>query len=330
MTAQPGICGAVVSMAPTARDACQSDAVSVLGPTAPTLYPPGETSVSFTAVDGAGNTASCTTSLTVVGVEGLRIDCVDALTLDAPADYCGYPEPITARVIDVCGPDVDVTSDSPGFPIGTSVVRFAASNDREQEAECTTTLTVVDVTDPSVSCGVPSVAAPLPATFRPTAYDACEAAPVVTDVRCVAGSGADAREVSEGCDVELTAGGVVVVHGVAWDDDGVEVQWTVTATDPSGNATVAECEAPIDLRSLDTDKDGVPDFADNCRVVPNTDQLDSDLDGVGDVCDEVIYDGLEALGGGGCQGGETGASGALALLGLLVAALLARRQRRSA
>jgi hypothetical protein len=35
----------------------------------------------------------------------------------------------------------------------------------------------------------------------------------------------------------------------------------------------------------DTDKDGVPDYNDNCPKVANKDQKDSDMDGVGDVCD---------------------------------------------
>jgi Dockerin type I domain/Thrombospondin type 3 repeat len=35
----------------------------------------------------------------------------------------------------------------------------------------------------------------------------------------------------------------------------------------------------------DTDKDGIPDYADNCTLVPNPDQLDSDGDGYGNACD---------------------------------------------
>jgi fibro-slime domain-containing protein len=41
---------------------------------------------------------------------------------------------------------------------------------------------------------------------------------------------------------------------------------------------------PIDT-TTDTDKDGIPDFKDNCKTNPNPDQRDCDNNGVGDVCD---------------------------------------------
>ena len=52
---------------------------------------------------------------------------------------------------------------------------------------------------------------------------------------------------------------------------------------------------------VDTDRDGIPDPADNCRAVPNANQADADRDGVGDLCDstprgpDVDGDGKAAL-----------------------------------
>lgn len=38
---------------------------------------------------------------------------------------------------------------------------------------------------------------------------------------------------------------------------------------------------------VDTDKDGIPDYLDNCKNVANKDQADKDKDGVGDACDNA-------------------------------------------
>jgi len=40
---------------------------------------------------------------------------------------------------------------------------------------------------------------------------------------------------------------------------------------------------------VDSDRDGVPDYQDNCVFVANKDQKDSDDDGVGDLCDKTPY-----------------------------------------
>jgi hypothetical protein len=58
---------------------------------------------------------------------------------------------------------------------------------------------------------------------------------------------------------------------------------TYYAMDNAGNS-----EAPRSLTvqvALDSDGDGIPDVADNCRFHYNPDQADRDGDGVGDVCD---------------------------------------------
>ncbi len=42
----------------------------------------------------------------------------------------------------------------------------------------------------------------------------------------------------------------------------------------------------LSYTGIDTDGDGIPDYADNCwRLVANPDQTDTDGDGIGDACD---------------------------------------------
>ncbi len=44
----------------------------------------------------------------------------------------------------------------------------------------------------------------------------------------------------------------------------------------------------LETTRLDSDRDGIEDYADNCPTIPNSDQDDSDQDGIGDVCDNTI------------------------------------------
>jgi len=322
-----GLCGAVLTIAPQATDSCDGKDLTIVGPTGEDLYGPGTTTLSYAAIDAAGNVATCQTSVTVENVAPLRIDCPEDLVVEAPPAECGWPETIKADIIDVCAIGASVESERGNFPIGSSAVSFHATNSRGDVADCTTELLVKDVTPPSVDCGVGEGEAPFPGAFVPTASDACTASLEISDVRCIAkvegGSGAP---FTAGCDVEIQGERAVFVRSVPWRDDGVAVVWTVTATDPSGNENVTDCAANIDRSQIDSDHDTVVDFRDNCRTVFNTDQLDLDDDGIGDACDDTPADGIEANGGGGCAGG--GAGGLGGLLGLLLGLVALGRGRR--
>ncbi len=113
--------------------------------------------------------------------------------------------------------------------------------------------------------------------------------------------------------VLITFGGTSYTGGVANADQGlgdvstriIEVTHATPAVkvfdllvyDPAPHARVQvfRSERIPDLYPVDTDADGIPDYRDNCRLIPNgplkpgdatASQLDSDGDGVGDACDD--------------------------------------------
>lgn len=56
----------------------------------------------------------------------------------------------------------------------------------------------------------------------------------------------------------------------------------------SGNYSSSKRELRSNSKK-DSDKDGIPDYKDNCPYTKNTDQVDSDKDGIGDVCDSTPF-----------------------------------------
>jgi hypothetical protein len=284
---------------------------------------------------------------------------------------------LEALAKDNCLDEVTVTVDGT-YPIGVSPVLFTASNDAGQSAECTTMLTVRDVTDPLVDCGTP--VGNMPSVIRAVGHDACGATVTIENLVC--------RRVIDGAETPLeladcpaTAEGDTI-EIEAWLGEGtLEIGYDVVAVDPSGNDATRACEASFEP---DRDRDGVTDAADNCVVTqngnqtdgdgdgvgdacdvcpetsdpgqadadgdgigdacsdrdrdgvldvddncvddPNTDQANADGDELGDVCDPNAYQGLTAEGDGSCSGGAGGLLGALA--GLLGLAAMAFRRRR--
>ncbi|MCA9517169.1 MAG: HYR domain-containing protein, partial [Myxococcales bacterium] len=281
---QAGICGAQVTLTPTATDGCDGDDVTIIGPAADAVYLPGETSVTLAAVDAAGNVATCTTRVVVTGLDGFDISCDADLTVAAPEDACGWPEALEATLVDECRGETTLTSESGGFPVGDTLVSFAATRDGDgATASCTTRLTVEDVTAPAVSCGGDDASdLQLPTTITPTATDACGVTLSVEDAACervIAGAPA---AVAERCEVSVAGGVVVVGDAPALSGGTVRVTYTLRATDPSGNESVVDCVVGVDPESLDHDGDGVIDRDDNCPEVANAAQGDADGDGLGD------------------------------------------------
>jgi hypothetical protein len=106
-------------------------------------------------------------------------------------------------------------------------------------------------------------------------------------------------------------------------DTGADTTFTDTGTDPGSDT------GPV---APDSDGDGVPDSADNCRTASNADQTDRDRDGIGDRCDRTKDGGVDgcACDNGPsteyCSTGGSGFSSTLLMALFAVVGLLWRRK----
>jgi uncharacterized repeat protein (TIGR01451 family) len=203
-----GNCGVVVGETelgtPTASDSCAVN-VSRTGVPSGNFFPIGTTTITYTATNGAGLTATATQTVTIIDTTPPIIvappDASYTCLSEVPA---ANPNQATAPFVDAngnvqngppsdnCGtPTVTVTQTSSGAGSAGSprvILRtFTATDGSGNTASATQTITVSDPTPPTISCPanittylpLNSTAVTTPVTFAATASDNCEA-PVIT------------------------------------------------------------------------------------------------------------------------------------------------------
>jgi hypothetical protein len=239
----------------------------------------------------------------------LAIECVEEVTVDAPADACEWEGVVTATATRACVQELEVKAQRDVFPVGTTTANFEARDEQERTASCQSRVIVRDVTSPEVLCGTWNEAT---SSVLATATDACGVTLTIEDLGCSRMVDGAAQAVpAENCPVTVEGAEVFLDGGLGAK---LSFSWTARGVDASGNTTDVSCTYEVDP---DTDKDGIVDSEDNCPITPNVDQIDVDLDGLGDACDENPYEKLAAAGsGGGCQGGGTAWPAALVVVGL--------------
>jgi len=220
-----GVCTAVVTWSePTVSDNCVGTMTS--DHTTGDTFPLGVTTVTYTAVDAAGNTTTSAFTITVADDEAPTISGVPAdMTLTTDAGSCGavagWTAPTTA---DNCS--ATITGDAASgdtFPLGTTTVTYTATDAAGNTATASFTITVTDGETPTIS-GMPAdislsndagLCAAVATWTAPTAADNC----AVTSLTADHASG-DSFPV-----------GTTTV--------------TYTATDAAGNATTASFDITI-------------------------------------------------------------------------------------
>jgi hypothetical protein len=178
----------VVLVVPTTADNCSIASVSN---NAPVAYPLGNTTVTWTATDGSGNTSTCTQVVTVIDTQLPTITCPIALTVPANVGSCVATGvvlglPVTADNCSVAS----TTNNAPAtFPLGATTVTWTVTDGSGNTASCTQVITVVDTQAPTITCPiaitVPANAGSCVATGvvlgMPTSADNCSVASVVNN-----------------------------------------------------------------------------------------------------------------------------------------------------
>jgi hypothetical protein len=148
--------GTVVPLTATATDICDAD-VEITSD-APAIFPLGTTTVTFTATDDSGNSATCTMTVTVIDTTAPVISLVGA---DPQTIECGdtYTE-LGATATDVCCGDLtgDIVIDTSNVDtctVGSYTVTYDVNDCNGNPAvQVTRTVNVEDTTLPEISVTV--------------------------------------------------------------------------------------------------------------------------------------------------------------------------------
>ena len=241
-------CNANVIISPAmATDAC-SGIMDIVPDKTDDLYPAGATVVIFTATDNAGNTATCSTTVTVQdNLPPQLFNCPVDITVDAPVGTCVAK--VTWTPPDAFDPCTSATptlvfSDSSGtvFPIGDSLVVYTAIDMFDDSTSCSFTVTVRDSTPPIIICLD---------DFQVVATDSCSA--VVDFSLPMASDNCDQDVALDGGPAPGSAfpPGPTVVSYTATDDYGNTTTCSFTITVIDINPPVLDtCPADLTLMAL--------------------------------------------------------------------------------
>ncbi|MGE5179821.1 MAG: HYR domain-containing protein, partial [Bacteroidota bacterium] len=161
-SAGPGVCTAYVALlGATVHDNCPGASLAGTrsdGAPLPAAFPGGVTTITWTATDAHGNTATATQHVTVNDTEKPTITAPAGLNLatGAGAASCGLEIPDAAlgtpTAHDNCGVTVERTGVPVGnlFPVGTTTITYTANDPSGNSSSATQMVTVTDDTPPSI------------------------------------------------------------------------------------------------------------------------------------------------------------------------------------
>jgi Ca2+-binding RTX toxin-like protein len=131
-------------------------AYDVMGISSVTEHPPrffvlGETTVTWTATDYSGNSASTTQTVTIVDTTSPSIIAPDSITAEATSadsNIVVLGSPVSSDLVDT----PSISNNAPDvFPVGETTVTWTATDYSGNSASTTQTVTIVDTTSPELT-----------------------------------------------------------------------------------------------------------------------------------------------------------------------------------
>ncbi|KAG2472047.1 MAG: HYR domain protein [Nitrosopumilales archaeon] len=129
-----------------------SDLVSIVifANDSPESFPVGDTIITWTAIDVAGNTASATQTVSVVDTTSPKLSIPQAITVEATSQYGNLIDYGSATASDEVGV-TSIVNDAPEtFPSGLTSIIWIATDAAGNTASATQTVSVVDTTSPEI------------------------------------------------------------------------------------------------------------------------------------------------------------------------------------
>jgi uncharacterized repeat protein (TIGR02543 family) len=178
-----GQCAALIEVAaPDASDLCGQ--VNVNGTRSDNLplnaaYPLGTTTITWTAVDAAGNPASCEQTIIVKDNQKPMITCNATVERNADEGQCSALISIVPPVAsDLCGEATvngtrsDNLALDASYPVGTTIITWTATDAAGNQSSCEQLIIVKDATAPVINCN--------PTVERNADEGQCSASVVIT------------------------------------------------------------------------------------------------------------------------------------------------------
>lgn len=204
------------------------------GPAPGETLPAGEHTVSFEAIDAAGNITECSFTITVIETIDPTIVCPDDIIAYSSADACGTEVDYLAPVgEDNCPGATTSLSEGIGpggfFPVGSTVETWIVTDLSGNTATCSFNVTVLDTISPVINC---------PADITTS----------TNTEECTAVVNYPAPTASDNCDGEISIN--LISGGVSGSEFPVGVNTIVyEATDESGNSSVCSFTITVEGES---------------------------------------------------------------------------------